>query len=759
MRFKKIEAVIVILCILLTAFLPVYADQEKTSTEKADILNKLTIVLGDTKSYNLDVQLKRSEAAAFIVRLIGKEKYVMANKSTFAKTAFKDVGSTQWYAPYIGYCTQQGIICGVTKDTYKPDDNISEKAFLKITLGALGYVYNKDFNMSNVYSLALNTGLVTDQSYSSKTADNKNYKKEEVVKVLYNSLSVKNVVTGISVLKNLIDNGIITRASAVSVGLLKDEPVTAITQVTANSASSVTIKFNENIKALSASNIQIYETQNTSNKLTISSVTANSDNIVVNTSMQTADKTYTISISNIEDTVGNIVGNLTGSFTGYKTPEVNSNFFKIKKVEPISKSVIDVYFTQPINSNVEMPINYEILQGNTSFEQGSFDNMSIKTKGSVNNAVTIFLKNKTFTDGAQYTLKINGNITSQYGIRLNDGNGDSMNFTGKATENENFFVVSVEPLYNTNTLSYLKIVFNKEVDLSTAQIPSNYTITEDPTNNIRGISGSVVTGDGADKNRIVILTVVSPLDISKGYTLKIKNVQDKFKQITIPSDTKYPFPGTTTNIDPLAIVNASADDKGTLTLYFNRPLDVNTASTPANYVITSLGISPNKVYFNQDEPYMVRLFFSSHNLSAPGTYTIRANMGFRDYTGYIMPTNIEKSFTGSSLDYMKPFMTEATIVAKDAIRVRTSVEISTGNQNLQNSNYKLEYKDNNNSTVSKSPTSVSYINPTTLIIRFDSLDFSKAYTLRFLTGLTDYTDLFTRTPSDGMDSISVSYSN
>lgn len=759
MRFKSFQAVIIVICILITIILPVYADQEKTSNEKADILNTLKIVLGDGKSYNLDLPLKRSEAAGYIVRLIGKDGYVTESKSKYSKTVFKDINPKEWYASYIGYCTEQGIICGVTKDTYKPEDYISEKAFLKITLCSLGYVYNKDFNMTNVYKFALDKGLLTDTAYSTKSTDNKNYKKQEVVNVLYNALNKKYVVSGITILQNLIDTGVITRANAVSVGMLKDEPVTVITQVTVNSPSSITVKLNENVKSISSSNVQIFETQNTSAKLAITSVNANNDSVTINTSNQTSEKAYTINIANIEDLDGNIVSNVTGSFTGYKNPEVVSNFFKIKKIEPVSKSVIDVYFTQPINMNAELPISYEILQGSDSYVKGSFDTMSIKVKGSVNNAVSIFLKNKTLSDGVQYTLKIDENLTGAYGLKLNDGNGDSTSFIAKGTENQDLYVQSVEPLYNATSISksYIKVLFNKEVDSITAQQFLNYSVV-DNSNIPIFVSGSVVTSDGSEKNRAVILTLQGTLSNNKSYTLTMSNVQDKFKQITIPSSSKYPFPGINTEKDALSVINVNADDKGTLTLFFNKPLSADTASDKNRYIIVG-GISPNNVYFNQDEPYKVRLFFPAHNLSSPNTYTLRILPGFKDFLGINTTSNIDINFAGSSMEYFKPLMTEAIIVAKDAIRVRTNTEISTSNLNLVSSNYRLDYKDANNNIISKTPVSINYIDPTTLIIKFDSLDFSKIYTFKFLNSLTDYTGTAIRIPSDGLDSVSVVLGN
>ena len=138
---KKIRSLFVAFLLVFTCLsLPatVNADSSPTVSEKANVLNKLAILNGDASgNYMLGSPLIRSQAAAFIVNFLGKKSYVGQNSGTLSKTVFADVPSTQWYAPYVGYCNQQGIIVGVSSNTFKPDDPISEKSFLKIVLVAL----------------------------------------------------------------------------------------------------------------------------------------------------------------------------------------------------------------------------------------------------------------------------------------------------------------------------------------------------------------------------------------------------------------------------------------------------------------------------------------------------------------------------------------------------------------------------------------------------------------------------------------------
>jgi len=142
----------------------------------------------------------------------------------------------------------------------------------------------------------------------------------------------------------------------------------------------------------------------------------------------------------------------------------------------------------------------------------------------------------------------------------------------------------------------------------------------------------------------------------------------------------------------------------------------------------------------------------------PNTYTLKVLRTMQDYLGRTSSSDAEITFYGSSVDNFKPVMYEAKIVAKDAILVRFSEEISSGGANLSPANYSLEYSDGS-STKTMQPFSVSYIDATTLLLKFDDLDFAKEYTLKFNISITDYANVSPRLVSDGLNSIGVVLGN
>lgn len=158
---KRFYLILVALIVFLTSILPTTV-MGQTVDEKADALNHLSILASPAKDSNLTERLSRAHAAAFIVRLIGIEDDVIKYADIYSITSFPDVDPSQWYAKYVGYCAKEKIIVGTAAGKFEPTGYISEKAFLRLVLSALGYIYNEDYPLEEVYTRAFSLGLVTD---------------------------------------------------------------------------------------------------------------------------------------------------------------------------------------------------------------------------------------------------------------------------------------------------------------------------------------------------------------------------------------------------------------------------------------------------------------------------------------------------------------------------------------------------------------------------------------------------------------------
>lgn len=56
------------------------------------------------------------------------------NVSSYTSSQFADVKSTEWYAPYIAWAHEKGIIFGITDDTFAPNDNITREQMVVILM-------------------------------------------------------------------------------------------------------------------------------------------------------------------------------------------------------------------------------------------------------------------------------------------------------------------------------------------------------------------------------------------------------------------------------------------------------------------------------------------------------------------------------------------------------------------------------------------------------------------------------------------------
>ncbi len=113
-------------------------DGDITYQEAVTVIAGLGIVEGyDDGSFNPTGGLTRGAAAKIICNLILGPTTADALNATSAP--FSDVPTTNEFAGYIAYCSQQGIISGYADGTFRPSASLTGYAFMKMLLGPLGY--------------------------------------------------------------------------------------------------------------------------------------------------------------------------------------------------------------------------------------------------------------------------------------------------------------------------------------------------------------------------------------------------------------------------------------------------------------------------------------------------------------------------------------------------------------------------------------------------------------------------------------------
>ena len=113
-------------------------DGDITYQEAVTVIAGLGIVDGYSDgSFGPDEALTRGAAAKIICNLILGP--TTADALSASTAPFVDVPTTNTFAGYITYCSQQGIISGYADGTFRPSGTLSGNAFMKMLLGALGY--------------------------------------------------------------------------------------------------------------------------------------------------------------------------------------------------------------------------------------------------------------------------------------------------------------------------------------------------------------------------------------------------------------------------------------------------------------------------------------------------------------------------------------------------------------------------------------------------------------------------------------------
>jgi hypothetical protein len=745
---KKRLTLIMMIISLITFPLMSFADAALDS--EAVALNKLTILQGDGINFNLTGQLKRSEAITFIVRIMGKESFVKANADKYSKTTFSDVKSTDWFAAYVGYCQENKILNGFPDGGFHPNDSISEKAFLKLVLGALGYVDEKDFVWDTIYESAFNLGLVSDTKYKTQIEDNTKYLRSDVVTVLYGSLTNSLKGSKKTIIESLIEANIVDRATAVQLGFAKEIVLATIESVHPANDVTLNIKLSKSVQTLADKDITIYETGNKVNQLKASVTSQVYGTLIVNTTKQIPDKGYTIEISNkVEESKTSVVA--TSTFVGYKMLEVKSDFFKISKIVPVSKNRINVYFTQPITDDIAFPIYYNILKNGSTFVEGSRNTLDVKVLPEQNNVIGLYLKGATIADDVPYSLKISGDIISAFGVPLDDGLGESIAFANKTQDND---ILKVDRVYTMDSKT-LRLEFNKELNPVSAKQILNYQLTSS-TGIANIINNVTMPTDG--KGKALLLTISGNFDKTLNYQIAVSNVSDIFNLDTLSLEN-YTFVGKpATDLKDLKIVLATAINKSTVQVYFDKNIDASAATISSYYMVTGVTdptfvAFPLKVYVDPLDSTLVKLYFAAgKEMISTSTYKLKVLKQMPDEQGNISSTDPITTFVGSSEAYVKPLISEARIIGKDTIKIKSSKELLLSGANVSLSNYTLELKEGKNTVTLKTPSSIIAYDETTLILHFDDLDVTKVYTFKFST-LTDYSGLNTRSSADGSTSI------
>ncbi len=153
-NLKKFLALVLAMMMTLSLMVTVNAKESYPDLDKADeafveaidVLSGVGVIRGDeTGNYNPGNNITRAEAAAIMYRVVtGDVKDDNAGLHVGVDN-FTDVKGTEWFAGYVGYCVDHGIIKGRTDGRFDPSSNVTGYEMLAMLLRAIGYGQKGEF--------------------------------------------------------------------------------------------------------------------------------------------------------------------------------------------------------------------------------------------------------------------------------------------------------------------------------------------------------------------------------------------------------------------------------------------------------------------------------------------------------------------------------------------------------------------------------------------------------------------------------------
>ncbi|MCY6370972.1 Ig-like domain-containing protein [Clostridium ganghwense] len=456
---------------------------------------------------------------------------------------------------------------------------------------------------------------------------------------------------------------------------------------------------------------------------------------IIPTKEYTQNETYSICVSNgVKSKGGRKL--VTPYKLQFKVKKIDSDYFKIRNIEAVSKNVINVYFTHPINEEAQQSLYYEILEDGSSFVKGGYRSMDVQALKDCNNGVQIYLKEESLSEDENYTMKILGDLTSGYGVRLLDGFGDELDFKGTSEENVELSLLEAV-VRNSN---HLELSFNKAVDIKTAENIENYSVRDTEKSETRKVTKATVSKEG-DK---VVLEVEGTLKKDHKYKINVRNIKDNIKESTF-SETDYLSEKMSASDYNLSIVSAEALSNRVVVVKFDRNLDEKKALDRYNFKVEGVTDksyskeTPGDVFFDKEEDGKTVKLYLGKSLSYNKTYRVIASDNLKDEYGEESTKDIKHNFEGLGSSDELPYIKNVVTVGKNHVKVEFGQEMKNGDSNIDPLNYLLERTEGENKKITIGCSEVKYVNPTTIILKFEDMDDNKEYILN-MKSLVDYND-------------------
>lgn len=183
---KKILSTLLIMVMITSSIIPVFAENNSTYEESGKILEDLGVLKGSQAGdLMLNSKFKRQDMVVLISRLYGKEDKA---KTFPVKNNFKDL-KDKFYLPYISWAVDEDLIKGMTEVRFGYGEYVTVQQFQTVLLRVLGY-NTEASNWDKVSDVSKDLGIMKDIDVKSNIQASRGLMAQMTVNAL--RLNVKN---------------------------------------------------------------------------------------------------------------------------------------------------------------------------------------------------------------------------------------------------------------------------------------------------------------------------------------------------------------------------------------------------------------------------------------------------------------------------------------------------------------------------------------------------------------------------------------
>lgn len=418
--------------------------------------------------------------------------------------------------------------------------------------------------------------------------------------------------------KDISGNVMTTAKTVLFTGIDSTPPV--VSSATSVNNTTVNVVFNEEVDWATAQNTANYSF-NPAISVTNATLQADNKTVQLITSPQTGGTNYTVTVTGVQDTAGNVIaGNNTAAFAGTAPPDATPP--TVVSATGVNNTTIDVVFSEKVDTvTARNTANYAVNPA-----------LAVSAAALQADDKTVRLTTSSQTGGTPYTVTVT-NVKDISGNTI--GAGNSAGFTGIAPPDTTPPTVASARSVNNTTA---EVVFSEPLDVDTAQNAANYAVTP-----ALAVTRAAIQADG----RTVRLTTAGQAG-GTGYTVTVTNVKDVAGN-PVGAPNTASFTGTAPDTTPPAVVSATAISATRVDVVFSEEVEPLNAQKAANFTTNPLlTVSAAAL---QPDGKTVRLTTA---LQAVGTTYSLTVANIRDLAGNLIGVGNSTTFTGSNIAIQSP---------------------------------------------------------------------------------------------------------